>query len=213
MKKCLLGLFWAVVSLSSAQELKKFEVKADEWPEGAPPAEVFIVDGRVEVTAKDGNKALVIHPGTELVDASAQLAVSAAGSASIEARVFASKRGRSAPRFGISVHGMSGWRLYVTPAKKQLELVKADQIVASVPFTWKSEAWLNLKLEAQKGEGDAWSITGTAWAEGEAVPPAPQLKQEDKGLKGQGKCAVWGTPFSGTPIYFDDIRIAVQAAE
>ncbi|MBL9129811.1 MAG: hypothetical protein JNG86_01335, partial [Verrucomicrobiaceae bacterium] len=196
----------------AAQEVKKFEIKADDWKEGEPPAEVFVVDGKVQIAAKDGNKALVIEPGTELVDGSAQLAVSAAGNASVQARVFASKQGRSTPRFGISVHGMSGYRLYVNPAKKQLELVKADQTVATVPFTWKSDAWLTMKLEAKKAAGDAWSITGSVWADGEAAPAAPQIKHEDKGLKGQGKCAVWATPFSGKPVFFDDIAIEVETA-
>ncbi len=131
MTKCLLGLLLATVLPLSAQEVKKVAITADLWAEGAPPEEVFVVDGKIEIAAKDGNKALVIHPGTELVDASAQLGESASGSASIQARVFASKRGRSVPRFGVSAHGLSGYRVYVSPAKKQLELIKGDQTIAN----------------------------------------------------------------------------------
>lgn len=208
MTKFLFSLLLATVLPAAAQEMKKFEIKADDWAEGEPPAEVFVVDGKISIAAKDGNKAIKIDPGTELVDASAQLGTSAAGSASIQARVFASKQGRSTPRFGVSVHGLSGYRLIVNPAKKQLELHKGDQIVISAPLAWTTDTWMTLKLDVTKS-GETWSITGSAWAD--AQPAEPMLKHEDKGLKGQGKCAVWATPYSGTPVYFDDISIAIEA--
>ncbi len=186
-----------------------FEIKADDWAEGEVPKEVFIVDGTIKIAARDGNKAIMVDPNP-ITDASAQLALSAAGNASIEARVLALKRGRSTPRFGISVHGTSGHRLIVNPAKKLLELVKNDQTLASVPYTWAADAWVKLKLEAKKGAGDAWTLTGKAWAADAAEPAEPQLTHSDKGLKGQGKCALWATPFSGEPVYFDDIKITVD---
>jgi len=194
-----------------AQQPQTFEFNANDWAEGEPPKEVFVVDGTIKIAAHEGNKAIVVDPNP-ITDASAQLGGSAAGNASIEARTLATKRGRSTPRFGVSVHGLSGYRLLVNPAKKALELVKSDQTVASVPHTWTSGAWLKLKLEVKKGADDAWIISGKAWAEGTAEPAEPLIKHEDKGLKGQGKCAIWATPFSGEPVFFDDIKVSVEAA-
>lgn len=211
MKRLLLAASLLAALNLNAQQNQTFEIKADEWAEGEPPKEVFVVDGTIKIAAREGNKAIVIDPAP-ITDASAQLAVSAAGNASIEARIFATKRGRSTPRFGVSVHGMSGYRLLVNPAKKALELAKNDQTIATVPFTWTSDVWLKVKLEAKKGEGDAWSITGKAWAADAAEPAEALIKHEDKGLKGQGKCAIWATPFSGEPVFFDDIRISIEAA-
>jgi hypothetical protein len=102
--------------------------------------------------------------------------------------------------------------LLVNPAKKSLELVKKDQTLATVPYTWVSGIWLKLKLEAKKGEGDAWIISGKIWPADAAEPAEPLIKHEDKGLKGQGKCAIWATPFSGEPVFFDDIKITVEAS-
>lgn len=206
------AVFTAALGLAPAAEMKTFNITADDWAEGEPPKEVFIVEGKIQIATKDGNKAIVIDPGTELTDACAQVGSSAAGESSIQARVFASKRARSVPKFGVSVHGMSGYRLLVNAAKKQLELVKSDTIAASVPFTWTSDAWLYLRLEVKRGEGEAWIITGKAWPAGAAEPAEPTLKAEDKGLKGQGKAGVWGTPYSQTPIYFDDIQVTVETA-
>lgn len=213
MKRLLLSVcFFAATSLV-AQQTQTFDIKADDWSEGEPPKDVFVVAGVVKIAPRDGNKAIVIDPGTELVDASAQLAVSAAGNASIEAKILASKRGRSSPRFGVSVHGMSGHRLIVNPAKKALELVRNDQTLATVPFSWTSAAWVKVKLEAKKdATGDTWLITGKAWPADAAEPAEPLIKHADKNLKGQGKCALWATPFSGEPVFFDDIHIAVRTA-
>lgn len=211
MKRLILAASLFAACSLHAQQLQSFEIKADDWADGEPPKEVFIVDGTIKIAARDGNKAIVIDPNP-ITDASAQLAVSASGNASIEARILAIKRGRSTPRFGVSVHGMSGHRLIVNPAKKSLDLIKGVETLASVPFEWTSEVWVKVKLEAKKAEGDAWAITGKAWPADAAEPAEPLIKHEDKNLKGQGKCAIWATPFSGEPVFFDDIKISVEAA-
>jgi hypothetical protein len=210
MKRLLIAAsLFAAFSLH-AQQLQSFDINADGWAEGEPPKEVFVVDGTIKIAARDGNKAIVIDPNP-ITDASAQLAVSANGNASIEAKILAIKRGRSTPRFGVSVHGMSGHRLIVNPAKKSLDLMKNDQTLASVPFAWTTEVWVKVKLEAKKEAGDAWSITGKAWQADAAEPAEPLIKHAEKSLKGQGKCAIWATPFSGEPVFFDDIHISVEA--
>ncbi|MFC5457417.1 hypothetical protein [Prosthecobacter fluviatilis] len=211
MKRLLLAASLLAASSLHAQQLQSFDIKADDWAEGEPPKDVFVVDGTIKIAARDGNKAIVVDPNP-VTDASAQLAISASGNASIEARVLAIKRGRSTPRFGVSVHGMSGHRLMVNPAKKSLDLVKGTETLASVPFAWTSEAWVRIKLEAKKAEGDAWTITGKAWPADAAEPAEPLIKHPEKNLKGQGKCAIWATPFSGEPVFFDDIKISVEAA-
>jgi len=198
-------------SLAYAGEVKTFTIKSDEWAEGEVPKEVFVVDGTVKIAAKDGNKAIMID-ATPIVDASAQLAVSAAGESSIQAKVFASKRARSVPKFGVSVHGMSGYRLLINAAKKQLELVKGEVVSASVPFTWNSDTWVQMKLEVKRGVGDAWIITGKAWAADTSEPLEALIKADDKALKGQGKVGVWATPYSETPVYFDDIEVKIEVA-
>ena len=179
--------------------------------EGAPPKDVFVVDGTIQVTSQDGDKVLTVQPDP-ITDASAQLGVSAAGEASIQARIQGTKRGRSSPKFGLAVHGMSGHRLLLNAPKRQLELVKNDEVLATAPFTWVSGAWVWLKLEAKRGEGEAWQITGKAWAADATEPAEALIKHADQGLKGQGKVSVWGTPYSEEPIHFDDIEIRVETA-
>jgi hypothetical protein len=211
MKAALFASLFLISASVSAGEVKKFIFNADNWEAGDAPKEVFVVDGTIKIADKDGNKAIMIEP-TPIVDASAQLAVSAAGDSTIQAKVFASKRARSFPRFGVSVHGMSGYRLIVNAPKKLIELVKGDQVVQSAPFTWTPDAWTFLKLEVKKASAEDWSVTGKVWPGDGKEPAEAMVKHSDKGLKGQGKAGVWGTPYSETPIYFDDIEIAIETA-
>ena len=190
-------------------EPNKFSFDCEGWSVGEPPKEVFIVDGKINVVAKDGNKALQIEVG-ELVDANALLGDSANGSASIEARVFGTKQGRSMPRFAIGVHGQSGYRLVMFAAQKQLQLMKGDEVLKSIPFTWVSDTWLKLKLEVKKVAEGQWTIAAKAWPADAAEPAEAAITHEDATLKGQGKCSMWGTTFSNTPILFDDVKIAVD---
>jgi hypothetical protein len=187
-------------------KLKTFSYDCEAWEEGVPPQEVFVVDGTIRVAKKDGNKTLMVDINP-IVDASAQLGESANGEETITARFFASKRGRSNPRFGLSVHGNSGYRLMVNCAKKVIELVKDDAIVASAPFAWATETWTVLKLEAKQASPGKWTITGKAWADGSTEPADAMITHPDEKMKGQGKAAVWGTPFSEMPVYIDDIKI------
>jgi hypothetical protein len=170
---------------------------------------VFVVEGVWEVADKDGVKSLKIL-AEPISDANAQVGVSAKGDASISTRVFATKQARSYPRFGVSVHGMSGYRLMVNAAKKQIELVKSDEVVATAPFVWTSDRWVNLKLEAKReGEEGPWVVKASAWAEG-AEPEMPLISHKDEsGMKGSGKCGLWGTPYSEQPIYFSEVKAMV----
>ena len=201
------------VSTLSAQEMKSTSLKFDDWAEGEPPDSVLVVDGTIEIQAKDGNKALVIG-ANPITDASAQLGDSAAGEASIQANIFASKVGRSYPRFGVSVHGMSGHRLILNVPYRRLEIVKGDEVIAHAPFKWESDTWVTLKLEVRRatpGSDEQWNVSGKAWPAGTDEPADASVTAEAEKLKGQGKCAVWGTPFSETPIYFDEVAVEVES--
>ena len=209
--KSILPFCWLIASaVSMATDPKVTVFDFEAMADGDPPMrEVMVVDGDIQVKTTASGKVLEIA-AAPMLEANALLGVSAKGSASIEARVLTTKSGRSFPRFGIGVHGQTGYRLYVSPAKKELQLTKGAVVIKSVPFEWTSETWTHLKLDVRKGSGDAWEITAKAWAESTAEPQAPQMVQEDKGLSGLGRCSLWGTPFAGTPIDFDDVRVSVE---
>ena len=202
-----LGLLAASVSVRGQETFKLDLASAATGP--LPKETLFVVEGAWQVVDKDGARALQVDP-EPISDANAQLGASAKGNAVISARVFASRRARSYPRFGISVHGISGYRLMVNPPLKQIELVKADEVVAKAPFAWNSDTWVNLKLEASRAGADgAWTIVASAW-EGDTAPAEPMLKHTDESsMKGTGKCGLWATPYSGLPVLFSEVSTSV----
>jgi hypothetical protein len=212
--KLKLNILTAVLGVSltlGAVAQEAFQVDLAALPVGPVPKEVlFVVEGVWEAAEKDGVKSLKILP-EPISDANAQVGNSAKGDATISARVFATKQARSFPRFGVSVHGMSGYRLMVNGAKKQIELVKSDEVVATAPFVWTSDAWVTLKLEAKREGADGpWSISASAWADG-AEPGTPLIQHSDESnMKGAGKCGLWGTPYSEQPIFFADVKGSVK---
>jgi hypothetical protein len=199
---------------SAEAALTSLEINCDTWEEGVPPEDLFVLDGTVKIVTKDGSKAVMIDP-VPIVDAGFQIGQSAAGTAIVEARFLASKRGRSYPRFGVSVHGLTGYRLYVNCSRKTLELIHQDTVVKSCPFTWTSETWTSIKLEAILGKDNQWHLGGKAWPSSSPEPADPMLIHQEprEKLKGNGKVTLWGTPFSETPIYLDNIKTQVATAK
>jgi hypothetical protein len=199
------------ITATASAEPKKYAFDCEAWEVGEPPKDVFVVEGKFNVVAKDGGKALQVEVG-ELTDSNALLGDSAAGSASIEAKVFGTKQGRSVPKFAVGVHGQSGYRLIAFAARKELQLTKGDEVIKVVPLTWKSDEWFKLKLEVKKVDEKKWTISAKAWPASGEEPKEALITHEDTTLKGQGKCSIWGTTFSNMPILFDDVKIEIEAA-
>ncbi len=205
--------FCALLAAAPAQQKEAFKLEIPAADGPLPKEALFVVEGVWEAVAQEGTRVLQVNP-EPITDANAQFGPSAKGGASVTARVFASRQARSYPRFGVSVHGMSGYRLMVNAALKQIELVKSDEVVAKAPFTWTSDTWVNLRLEAARaGEEGPWTISASAW-EGENAPAEPLLKHSDESrMKGSGKCGLWATPYSGKPVFFADVTGEVETGE
>lgn len=209
------GFGWFAAGGLAAAEAGDFALNVSELAEGPVPREaLFVVEGVFEVVIKERVKVVKISP-EPITDANAQLGDSAKGPAEISAKVFASKKARSYPRFGVSVHGMSGYRLIVNPPLKQLELVRGDEVLAKAAFVWESDSWVHLNLRAERASEDGpWTLSGSAWADGGEQPTEPMVRLvDDSGMKGTGKCGLWGTPYSEHPIFFDAVKGRVTKGE
>jgi len=124
----------------------------------------------------------------------------------IRARVRAEKKRRAYPRFGVGLHGMSGYRLRLFPVRNRMELVKSEEVIRSAGIEWKSGEWWVLELTV-KPSADAWSISARAWPEGADRPDKAQIETTSAATKFSGRAVLTGTPYAGLPIYFDDIEV------
>jgi hypothetical protein len=173
----------------------------DKAPEGA-----MVISGDFLVKQEAGNKFLEL-PGEPLDTFGLLLGPAGQGDLSASARFFGTKKGRKFPTFGVSLGGVGGYRLVVSAGKKMLEIFKGDEVKTSVPFDWPGDAWTTLRLQVRKTAGGC-VVEGKAWASDMAEPAAWLIKLEDAGAPPQGRAGVWGSPYSGTPIRFDDVIIA-----
>ena len=205
----LLPALACLCSLAQA-EPKSIAFDFGSWAEGIPPKDVFVVDGAVTVATRQGRK--VLEVGVDpMADALALLGPSTTHRASVSARMFATKAGRTYPRFGIGVHGQSGYRLLIVPAKKELQLLRREQVVKAIPFTWTSDTWFVMKLTADRPAADGpWTLSGKAWPADAPEPAGPLLSHEDATYRGQGRCFITATPYASTPIDFEDLKIEIS---
>ncbi len=125
----------------------------------------------------------------------------------VETRVFGLRKGRrSFPAFGVGLNGVSGYRLMVSPAKEQLELFKGDGIVKAVPFAWKPDRWTRVHLQC-RSTGNAWTLAARVWPDDENEPVGWSLIWKEKAPSLAGRATLWGAPYAGTPILFDDLKV------
>jgi hypothetical protein len=204
-------LLWVGVSFGQevpAAFLANFEKeKLGELPDG-----MMEIEGLFTVAA-DGekNKALKMSEDP-LAENAVIMGPSFEGAGSVSVRVRAEKKRRSFPRFGIGVHGISGYRLRVVGASNLVELVKGEEVVQSVPFKWDAAVWNVLKLEVLQA-GEKWIVSGWVWPEGTEQPEVATIALESDDKPGRGKASLWGTPYAGKPVWFDDVKILPGAAK
>ncbi|RYD60261.1 MAG: hypothetical protein EOP84_37200 [Verrucomicrobiaceae bacterium] len=174
-------------------------------PDSAPQG-LMIMSGGFTVKEEDGNKFLEL-PGAPLDTFGALFGPTPPSlEASASARFLGTKKGRKFPTFGISLHGVGGYRLQVSPAKKALEIYKGDQPIATVPFEWESGAWTHARIQVRQ-KGDGAVVEGKAWTAGGAEPEKWLITHEETTAPKPGRAGLWGSPYSGTPIGFDDLKV------
>jgi hypothetical protein len=95
----------------------------------------------------------------------------------------------------------------VSPGKKAIELLRDQDIQASKEFEWKSGTWTQLRLQLRKIKEGEWRVEGKVWSKGETEPKDWQISFVEKEEPNAGKASVFGSPFAGTPIQFDELLV------
>jgi hypothetical protein len=170
------------------------------------PSDILVLDGRFAVRQLQNDKVLEL-PGSPLETYGVLFGSSARDSVAVSARIYGTRKGRRFPAFAVSLGGVSGFRLQITPAKRALELMQGDQVLQSAPWEWKSGTWTHLRLQINKASQGLWNVQGKAWTAGDPEPGDWTLTRSLSKQPVSGKAGVWGKPFSGTPIQFDDLRV------
>lgn len=169
------------------------------------PEDLLVLDGNFALKEEGGNKFLEL-PGDPLETYGVLFGPAEGSGVAVSARIYGTGKNRRGPRFGVGLNGVGGHRLLVEPGKKQLALFKGDEQLAGVPFAWESGTWTQVRLQLRKVKEGEWKLEGKAWKAGTSEPAEWTLTYDEKNEPSPGRPAVWGSPFSGTPIRFDDLR-------
>jgi len=184
---------------------------------GQVPEELLVLDGGFTVKEEDGNKFLEL-PGAPLETFGVVFGPTETNGLSVSARIQGSGKGRRFPTFGVGLNGVGGYKLQVSPAKKLVELYRGDTLLTNAPWTWETGSWVFLRLQtrptapaAQASAGENATqpvkLEAKVWKQGEPEPAAWQLSFPDPGAP-PGRASIWGMPFAGTPLRFDDLTVA-----
>jgi hypothetical protein len=172
------------------------------------PADFLVLDGEFAVKHSDGNKYLEL-PGSPLDTFGVLFGSSTNAGICVSARIYGTSKGRRSPSFGVGLNGAAGYKLKVSPGKNSVEIYKDDVSVASVPFNWKSGSWTMFRLRVRQ-MGDAWKVEGKAWAQTDPEPKEWMVSLDEKKLPHDGRPSIWGSPYSGTPLRFDDLKVTSE---
>lgn len=180
----------------------------DKAEAGKLPEDLMVLEGGFTVQEEGGNKFLEL-PGSPLETFGLLFGPTETENVNTSARFYGTAKGRRFPTFSLGLNGVSGYKVQISPGKKALELLKGEsELLASVPYTWESGTWTSLRLQIRKTGDGQWQLEGKAWKHGSAEPGKWIISHTEKTAPIAGRAGVWGMPYSGTPIRFDDLTMS-----
>ena len=194
------------VTVSAADSKPLYENNFVKAEINKVPEDMLVLDGAFAVKEEGGNKFIEL-PGAPLETFGVLFGPTEASGLDVSARIHGSGKGRRFPTFGVGLNGVGGYRFQVSPGKKALELYKGDDLLTNAPFLWASDTWTVLRLQYWKTKDGEYRIEGRAWKQGDAEPKEPQITFMDKTETPAGRSSIWGNPFSGTAIRYDDLKV------
>ena len=198
----------AVLALGAGEYRNDFSADAL----GMAPKDVQAIGGTFKVVEVDQDKAVEL-PGEPLDIFGLLYGPAEHAQLDARARVWAESSGRRFPEFGVGLGDVGGFRLMWLPGQKLLELRRGDEVVAARAFPqWKSGTWVWLRLRVVQSPQGRWFVDGKAWPASGEEPVVWHLTRELKEAPSPGRASVWGVPFSGKPIRFDDLTATPLAA-
>jgi hypothetical protein len=215
MRTVLVGLVMAtglVASVGAAESSVLYENNFEKAQPGQVPEDFLVLDGAFAVKDDSGNKVLEL-PGAPLETFGALFGPTESDGVAVSARIHGTAKGRRFPTFGIGLNGVGGYKLQVSPAKKLVELFKGDVVLASAPFTWESDSWTVLRLQVRKVKEGEWHVQGKAWKQGAKEPASWLVTRVEKNTPVAGRASIWGSPYAGTPIRYDDLAVHALAGK
>ena len=199
-------LLSSALSSFAADPKPVYENNFEKAAVGNVPEEMLVLEGAFAVREEGGNKFLEL-PGAPLDTFGVLFGPTETNGLAVSARIHGTSKGRRSPTFGVGLNGVGGQRLLVSPGKKLLELYKGDDVVASAPYAWVTDSWTMFRLQSLKTKEGEFKIEGKAWKQGDPEPKDWLIAHTEKAETPAGRPSLWGNPYAGTAIRYDDLRV------
>lgn len=173
---------------------------------GVAPQGIFVLNGEFLTARIEGNGILRL-PGDPVGEFGVLFGPRSDENVSVRLRTLARPAGRRMPTFGVGLFGRSGPRLYLKPAALSVQIIRNGIVLATEPFYWKPGSWTWCSMQATEDSHGEWMLEGRVWYDGEAEPDDPAIAASTSGPPREGRASLWGIPYSGTPIDFDDLEV------
>ena len=216
-------LFLSVLSVSSvvkspspvrAQTSPSAPLYANDFeksPEGDPPADLTHLDrGEFKIKTVDSNKLLEL-PGDPVEKYGMLFGPEDQSFLCVSARIYGTSTGKRFPEFGVGLGDSNGYKLWLMPATGQLQIYRHEDVVATVPYAWKSGTWTSLRLQVRRINESKFVVEGKSWPHGAAEPKDWSIAYIETQEPPKGRATVWGSPYSSTPIRFDDLMVTTAS--
>ena len=178
----------------------------DKIDVGPPPEELFVVNGNFEVAEVEGNRFLKL-PGEPLQTFGLLFGPKGQVATEVAARIQGTNVGKTFPEFGVGANDTGGFRLWLLPGQDALEIRKEDVPKVRVPFKWQGGAWTHFRLRVSDAGGGKWRVQGKVWTAAAKEPGEWMIALDADAAPPAGQASVWGQPYAGTPIGFDDLAV------
>jgi hypothetical protein len=182
-------------------------------PVGKPPDELFVLNGAFRVSAEaDGNKVLEL-PGNPLDSFGVLFGPEDQQATEVSARIAGTNAGRMFPEFGVGANDAGGWKLWVLPGRTRW-CCGRRRPTRSPGCRSSGERPMDAP-EAPRVAGRRRDVAGAGQGVAGRRPGAGgsgRSPATDAAAPPKGRASVWGHPYAGTPIRFDDLAAAPAAA-
>jgi hypothetical protein len=170
------------------------------------PEDLFILDGSFSVQQEGRNKVLSL-PGVPVGDFGFLFGPRVKGKpVELRCRIFSTRKGRRMPAFAAGLGGVNGYRFRLNAAARNLQLIRGEETLVTVPYVWASGKWMNLSFRAEAKGDDGAVVSAKVWHEGDEPAEWSILHEYNEPFAG-GKCSLWGLPYASTEILFDDLKV------
>ena len=176
---------------------------------GAEPENIFILDGEYTVQKERADNKCLTLPGTPMGDFGLLFGPREREKPlELNFAFFATKKGRRMPSIAASIGGVRGYRLRLNPAARNIVLSMHETVLKQLSFAWEGDQWWRIRFQAiPVASKEATRLQFKLWPKAQNEPKEWFLREEFDIEYMGGKCALWGFPYSSTPILFDDIAV------